>query len=377
MATSFDRDSAPLLSSGLIAVGIHGVLVLALGGVWYFLGLASSTPRGGAPDTIVLLGEGGMAGSEDNVIAKGRETGTLSPGEAPNVNANSTQPPETPRANSEPEPSPQPPAEPSPPEALPEGANVMDVPTAPPVEPSPLTKTEVLKTETPPLTRPLEKTTHEPTVKVKPAERTPKTPSKAVSKPVLKKVPDRVTQSPVKTPTQRVDSPVTSQALRQGASATPDRASPAAPSSASSASGEVLGTAQGTASAPSQLRGSGDGLKALAQGDGDAALIDNGDGTYRPSGKGTLQYRIIEDAQAQYPRRARAIGFTKTVRVRVAFVVNESGRIERTRVLTQGIPPLDFEEEALGAIRRMRFEPIRFMGMPVKVTFVKTIVFKP
>lgn len=368
MATSFDRDSAPLLSSGLIAVGIHGVLVLALGGIWYFSGLASSTPRGGAPDTIVLLGEGGMAGSEDNVIAKGRETGTRSPGEAPNVNANVA--PETPRAHSEPEPFPPPLAEPSPPEALPEGASVMDVPTAPPVEPSAQTKTEALKPDTLPLTRPLEKTPHEPTVKVKPAERTPKAVQKAVSKPVVKKVPDRVTQPPVMTPSPRVDSPVTPEAPTQGASA-------AAPSSASRASGEVFGTAKGTASAPSQLRGSGDGLKALAQGDGDAALIDNGDGTYRPSGKGTLRYRIIEDAQAQYPRRARAIGFTKTVRVRVAFVVNESGRIERTRVLTQGIPPLDFEEEALGAIRRMRFEPIRFMGMPVKVTFVKTIVFKP
>lgn len=365
MATSFDRDSAPLLSSGLIAVGIHGVLVLALGGMWYFSGLASSTPRGGAPDRVVLLGEGGLAGSKDNVIAKGRETGTRSPGEAPNVNANEAS--ESPRTHAETEPSPQPPAEPSSPEALPEGASVMDVPTAPPVASSPLTKTETVKPDTPPLTRPLEKTPHEPTVKVKPAERM----QKAVSKPVVKKVPDRVTQPPVKTPTSRVDSPVTPEAATQGASA-------AAPSSASSASGEeVLGTAKGTASAPSQLRGSGDGLKALAQGDGDAALIDNGDGTYRPSGKGTLRYRIIEDAQAQYPRRARAIGFTKTVRVRVAFVVNESGRIERTRVLTQGIPPLDFEEEALGAIRRMRFEPIRFMGMPVKVTFVKTIVFKP
>lgn len=369
MATSFDRDSAPLLSSGLIAVGIHGVLVLALGGMWYFSGLASSTPRGGAPDMVVLLGEGGMAGSEDNVIAKGRETGTRSPGEAPNVNANVT--PETARAYVETEPSPQPPAEPSPPEALLEGASVMDVPTAPPVAPSPPTKAEALKTDTPPLTRPLEKTPHEPTVKVKPAERTPKAVKKAVSKPVAKKAPDRVTQPPVKTPTSRVDSPVTPEAATQGASG-------ATPSSASNASGEeVLGTAKGTTSAPSQLRGTGDGLKALAQGDGDAALIDNGDGTYRPSGKGTLRYRIIEDAQAQYPRRARAIGFTKTVRVRVAFVVNESGRIERTRVLTQGIPPLDFEEEALGAIRRMRFEPIRFMGMPVKVTFVKTIVFKP
>lgn len=368
MATSFDRDSAPLLSSGLIAVGIHGVLVLALGGMWYFSGLASSTPRGGAPDMVVLLGEGGMAGSKDNVIAKGRETGTRSPGEAPNVNANVA--PETARTHAEPETSPQPPAEPSPPEALPEGASVMDVPTAPPVAPSPPTKAETVKPDTPPLTHPLEKTNHEPTVKVKPAERTPKAVQKAVSKPVVKKVPDRVTQSPVKTPTPRVDSPVTPEAPTQGASG-------ATPSSASSASGEVFGTAKGTASAPSQLRGSGDGLKALAQGDGDAALIDNGDGTYRPSGKGTLRYRIIEDAQAQYPRRARAIGFTKTVRVRVAFVVNESGRIERTRVLTQGIPPLDFEEEALGAIRRMRFEPIRFMGMPVKVTFVKTIVFKP
>lgn len=372
MATSFDRDSAPLLSSGLIAVGIHGVLVLALGGIWYFSGLASSTPRGGAPDMVVLLGEGGMAGSKDNVIAKGRETGTRSPGEAPNVNANVT--PESPRAHAETEPSPPPTAQPSPPEALPEGANVMDVPTVAPVAPLQPTKTEAVKPDTPPLTRPLEKTPREPTVKVKPAERTPKAVQKAVqkavSKTVVKKVPDRVTQSPVKTPPPHVDSPVTPQALTQGASA-------ATPSSASSASGEVFGTAKGTASAPSQLRGSGDGLKALAQGDGDAALIDNGDGTYRPSGKGTLRYRIIEDAQAQYPRRARAIGFTKTVRVRVAFVVNESGRIERTRVLTQGIPPLDFEEEALGAIRRMRFEPIRFMGMPVKVTFVKTIVFKP
>lgn len=45
--------------------------------------------------------------------------------------------------------------------------------------------------------------------------------------------------------------------------------------------------------------------------------------------------------------------------------------------MTSDIPPLDFEQAALKAIRAMKFRPIKRLGVPVKVTFEKAIIFRP
>lgn len=138
-----------------------------------------------------------------------------------------------------------------------------------------------------------------------------------------------------------------------------------------------LGAASGTGNGKTTLAGSGNQLKSLAGGGGDAAFADNGDGTYRITGKGKLDIVILNDAHPVYPRRARVAGYSKSIRVRVRFVVDEKGDVIRSKVMTADIPPLDFEEAALKAIRAMKFRPIKRLGVPVKVTFEKAIIFRP
>ena len=118
-------------------------------------------------------------------------------------------------------------------------------------------------------------------------------------------------------------------------------------------------------------------MKSLAGGGGDAAFADNGDGTYRITGKGKLDIMILNDAHPVYPRRARVAGYSISIRVRVRFVVDEKGDVIRSKVMTSDIPPLDFEQAALKAIRAMKFRPIKRLGVPVKVTFEKAIIFRP
>lgn len=164
-------------------------------------------------------------------------------------------------------------------------------------------------------------------------------------------------------------------AAAKSASQTPGSASGAATGEGKSSA--HLGAASGTGSGKTTLAGSGNQLKSLAGGGGDAAFADNGDGTYRITGKGKLDIVILNDAHPVYPRRARVAGYSKSIRVRVRFVVDEKGDGIRSKVMTADIPPLDFEEAALKAIRAMKFRPIKRLGVPVKVTFEKAIIFRP
>ncbi len=206
---------------------------------------------------------------------------------------------------------------------------------------------------------------------------------KPARKPVRKPV--KEAEKPVKT--QRTETPA-KPAPAETVTKAPQRTHAAEASSAAGRSTEnargaagaaetKAGTARGEASGAAALPGAGEGLKKRSEGVGDASLVANGDGTYRATGKGSLRFTILRDAEPRYPRRARSMGYAKTVRVKVEFVVGETGEVIRMRVISRGTPPLDFNEEAEKAIAGMRFEPVRLGGIPVKVTFVKTIVFVP
>ena len=80
---------------------------------------------------------------------------------------------------------------------------------------------------------------------------------------------------------------------------------------------------------------------------------------------------------SRYPKQARTLGYDKKVAVRVRFLVDETGRVEKTVVVSKKVPKLGFEEAALRSIGKMEFEPIRLKGKPIKVWFVKTIHFSP
>ncbi len=354
--TSFFRLGSSFGTSVLIHGAIVGVLI-----VLFSLSVTQTAAPGGSP-LVVSIGAGGIAGSTETVIPKGVESGTQgATGEEAPTPDNAPQEEATPPEESAP-PTPPEPAEPEAPapEASDVPALVTEKAAKEAVKETP--KAEEVVTEKAEIPVPPEKPAEKPVV----AEKEKPKP-KALPKPKAeqKAVKPKAAEKPVKV-AEKVTPTAPNTAPTSGAAST---------ASAPAALGTALGdAAPGT---PASLPGSGDGLKKISEGNGDAALADNGDGTYRPTGKGNLRFTILQDAKATYPRRARSMGLTSTVRVKVQFVVNESGTVERARILTKNVPPLDFEEEALKAINGMRFEPIRLAGVPVKVTFVKTIVFRP
>lgn len=206
------------------------------------------------------------------------------------------------------------------------------------------------------------------------------TPAKPTPAPKPEPAPSPV---PAPEPMKAAPKPADTAAVATPAKPSVAKSSSQTPGSASgTAAGEGkssahLGAAIGTGNGKTTLAGSGNQLKSLAGGGGDAAFADNGDGTYRITGKGKLDIVILNDAHPVYPRRARVAGYSISIRVRVRFVVDEKGDVIRSKVMTSDIPPLDFEQAALKAIRAMKFRPIKRLGVPVKVTFEKAIIFRP
>lgn len=386
-AQRFDVESTPRMSHALLwSVGLH-LATFAVVGSFLAHHVMAVAPRGGAPETVLELGLGGLAGSRENRIARGREDGIQGAHEVQDSESkpahDASAPPLAPKTT---EPDAQEPSEPIASIATPKVTN-LDATAVSPIErvPAPVVKemnaevaqektneTAIEKTESvvPKLSEQSQarKTTKaikatQATEPIKPMKHpTPKTKAKA-------------TPHKAKSSTKSVDQPITqTQALPTSSTS---QANATTTPSTNAAETAPLGTALGGERGPSALVGSGDGLKKLATGDGDAAFIDNGDGTYRLNGDGALKVTILEDARPLYPRRARSVGYSQVVRVKVRFVVLEDGSVARAQVLSQKVPPLDFESAATKAISQMRFAPITRLGLPVKVTFVKTIVFVP
>lgn len=394
-AQRFDVESTPRMSHALLwSVGIH-LATFAVVGSFLAHHVMAVAPRGGAPETVIELGLGGLAGSRENRIARGREDGIQ---DAHEVQDSESKPAHdasaSPLAPKTTEPNAQEPSEPIESIATPKVTNLDATPVSP-IErvPAPVVKemnTEVAQEKTnetvveKTIETAIEKTesvvpklseqsqARKTTKAIKAAEATE--PIKPVKHPTPK-AKAKATPHKAKSSTKPVDQPITqTQALPTSSTS---QANATTTPSTNAAETAPLGTALGGERGPSALVGSGDGLKKLATGDGDAAFIDNGDGTYRLNGDGALKVTILEDARPLYPRRARSVGYSQVVRVKVRFVVLEDGSVARAQVLNQKVPPLDFESAAVKAISQMRFAPITRLGLPVKVTFVKTIVFVP
>lgn len=391
-AQRFDLESAPRMSHALLwSVGLH-LAAFAVVGSFLAHHVMAVAPRGGAPETVIELGLGGLAGSRENRIARGREDGIQGAHEVEDSESkpahDASAPPLAPKTT---EPNAQEPSAPIESVATPKVTNLDATPVSP-IErvPAPVVKemkAEVAQEKTNETV--IEKTIEtaiEKTESVVPklseqsqARKTTKAikatePIKPLKHPTPK-AKAKATPHKAKSSTKPVDQPITlTQALPTSSTS---QANATTTPSTNAAETAPLGTALGGGRGPSALVGSGDGLKKLATGDGDAAFIDNGDGTYRLNGDGALTVTILEDARPLYPRRARSVGYSQVVRVKVRFVVLEDGSVARAQVLSQKVPPLDFESAALKAISQMRFAPITRLGLPVKVTFVKTIVFVP
>lgn len=383
-AQRFDVESTPRMSHALLwSVGLH-LATFAVVGSFLAHHVMAVAPRGGAPETVIELGLGGLAGSRENRIARGREDGIQAAHEVQDSESkpahDASAPPLAPKTT---EPDAQEPSEPIESIATPKVTN-LDVTEVSPIERVPALVVKELNAEV--AQEKTNETVIEKTESVVPklseqsqARKTTKAikatePIKPMKHPTPK-AKAKATPHKAKSSTKPVDQPITqTQALPTSSTS---QANATTTPSTNASETAPLGTALGGERGPSALVGSGDGLKKLATGDGDAAFIDNGDGTYRLNGDGALKVTILEDARPLYPRRARSVGYSQVVRVKVRFVVLEDGSVARAQVLNQKVPPLDFESAAVKAISQMRFAPITRLGLPVKVTFVKTIVFVP
>jgi len=76
----------------------------------------------------------------------------------------------------------------------------------------------------------------------------------------------------------------------------------------------------------------------------------------------------------RYP--ARALRNRRSGMVRLALDVNESGRVERVTVLEE-TPGWGFADAALAAAGQISFSPPTMQGRPVRVRWLKTLVFRP
>lgn len=388
-AQRFDVESTPRMSHALLwSVGLH-LLAFAVVGSFLAHHVMAVAPRGGAPETVIELGLGGLSGSRENRIARGREDGIQGAHEVQDSESkpahDASAPPLAPKTT---EPNAQ---EPIASIATPKVTNLDATPVSP-IESVPAPVVKEMNAEVP--QEKTNETVIEKTIETaieKTESVVPKLSEQSQASKTTKAIKATEPIKPVKHPTPKAKAkatphkaksstkPVTKPAVEAQALPTSSSSQANATTTPSTNAAETapLGTALGGERGPSALVGSGDGLKKLATGDGDAAFIDNGDGTYRLNGDGALKVTILEDARPLYPRRARSVGYSQVVRVKVRFVVLEDGSVARAQVLSQKVPPLDFESAALKAISQMRFAPITRLGLPVKVTFVKTIVFVP
>lgn len=111
---------------------------------------------------------------------------------------------------------------------------------------------------------------------------------------------------------------------------------------------------------------------------GQGNYLSNGDGSFTAMSSKGLDYQILYERPAKYPTRARSIGYSKTVKVTVRFLIGVDGKVESSEILTKDLPNLGFEEAALSSIHSIVFRPIKTPdNKPLKVWFKKTLIFKP
>lgn len=102
----------------------------------------------------------------------------------------------------------------------------------------------------------------------------------------------------------------------------------------------------------------------------------NGDGTYTASSAAGISYQLLRDAEAVYPDEARSIGYGDVVEVVARIMVGLDGSVESVTILSNP-PKLGFREAANEALYAMRFAPIYYQGVNIRVPFEKHLIFQP
>ncbi len=162
--------------------------------------------------------------------------------------------------------------------------------------------------------------------------------------------------------------------------AKPDKRTPEKREQKAKKSAGGTGGYAGSVGTPSREEGkviSGQGAGTGA-GTGQGNYLSNGDGSFTAMSSKGLDYQILYERPAKYPTRARSIGYSKTVKVTVRFLVGVDGKVESSEILTKDLPNLGFQEAALSSIHSIVFRPIKTPdNKPLKVWFKKTLIFKP
>lgn len=140
---------------------------------------------------------------------------------------------------------------------------------------------------------------------------------------------------------------------------------------------ESASTQLGTASGSSNQNGSGSGS---ASGSGTNGFGDNfasnGDGTYTALSSSGIDYQILVAPEPSYPEEARALGYSRSIRVEAELLVGLNGQVETVQILNS-VPNLGFRESAKQALLNWRFAPIYYQGVNIKMRFTKNIYFDP
>lgn len=140
---------------------------------------------------------------------------------------------------------------------------------------------------------------------------------------------------------------------------------------------ENASTQLGTASGSSNQSGSGSGSASGsgANGFGDN-FASNGDGTYTALSSSGIDYQILAAPEPSYPEEARALGYSRSIRVEAELLVGLNGQVETVQILNS-VPNLGFREAAKQALLNWRFAPIYYQGVNIKMRFTKNIYFDP
>ncbi|MDY6824586.1 MAG: energy transducer TonB [Thermodesulfobacteriota bacterium] len=103
------------------------------------------------------------------------------------------------------------------------------------------------------------------------------------------------------------------------------------------------------------------------------ALTPDGITTIFPEGELDTPLTVTARTPPVYPLRARRMGIEG--RVRVSFVVNESGKVQDIKIL-DAQPENIFEGSVRQCVSRWRFKPGTIDGAPVKTRMTTTIQFQ-
>src|SRR5690606_21407093 len=85
--------------------------------------------------------------------------------------------------------------------------------------------------------------------------------------------------------------------------------------------------------------------------------------------------RVVEDRGVSYPKRALLNGFYDHVEVVLILEIDETGQVVRASLESPGRP--EFDEAALGAAKRLRFEPAERNATPVASRIRYRYAFEP